>query len=103
MVEFIKNFSKIKASNIAKEQKIDYCNIRRGVAKESKTEKLYKIIKKKIYTILLIEVLTDEEIEALKEIKKDIIDKSVNNLNILDSIDINNIFIVYKIFKEFIE
>ena len=100
LINFLKNFSKIKPSIIARENKIDYSNVKRGLAKDSKINLMYKEIKKKIFTILLIEVLSDEEINAIKDVRDEIIERKEY---VLDSMDLNNIYIVYKIFGEFIE
>lgn len=100
MINFLKNFSSIKPSIIAKENKIDYSNVKRGIAKDSKISLMYNEIKKKIFTILLIEVLSDEEINALKDINSEILERKEF---VLDSLDLNNIYIVYKIFGEFLK
>ena len=99
MINFIQNFAKIKPSLIAKDRNYDYGNIKNGVAKTSKIQDLTREIKKKIFTIFLIENLTDEEILAIQDISKDILQ---TNEYVLDSKDINNIYLVYKIFKEFV-
>lgn len=103
---FIKLFSKIKPSIIAKEIKIDYSNVLNGKAKTEKIELLDKELKKKIFGALIYENLLPREKEALKEIH-DLLGSYKSDVNnafyTIDSIDVINIKILINIFEEYIK
>lgn len=109
MVDFIKNFAKIKASNIAKQNKIDYSNVKKATSRESKIELLYREIRKRIFAILLLENLTEQEKNAINDlyelildIKKDCEKDTQKVIITIDFKDVENIYCLLEIFKEFL-
>lgn len=98
---FLKNFAKIKPSIIAKENKIDYSNVIQNKGKESNLKRIEKEVKKRLAIINLIENLDETEIESIRNLNLEIIDKYKEG-DFINSFDIQYIYNVYKIFKEFI-
>lgn len=100
MDDFLKRFSKIKMTNIAKEHKLDYSNIIQKRAKKEDINFLEKEVKKKTLSILLYENLNQDELNALSELKSFIENRNQTDIYYTcDQKDINNIYILYKIFE----
>ena len=104
MKEFIRNFAKIKATKIAKENSLDYSNIKKGTSTSSKVEELYKEIRKRIFTILLLENLSEEEKESIKNLERFLLNVNKNNSAVItiDYNDVRDFYKIYKIFEEFL-
>lgn len=105
MLSFLKNFSKIKPSLIAKEKNVDYSNIIKGTSSNYNINEITKEVKKKLLVCFLLENLSEEEKNAFYCLKKEfktLIDEN-QDLYIIDQNTINDIYIIIKIFMEFIE
>ncbi len=91
MDKFINNLAKIKMSKIAKENNLDYGNIIRGKAKKEDIEYFNKLIKRKILTMFLYDLITEEEKDCLFMLEKTINFYYENGINEFDIVDICNI------------
>lgn len=101
MSNFIKDISNIKLTKIAKENMLDYSNIRKEKAKKEDIEKFEKELKKKILISLIKENLNPIEHIALLDIR-DFLNYSQDDRGIytIDQNVVNSIYILYKLFEE---
>ena len=85
--------------NIAKEYSMDYSNIMSGKARKQDIELFNNIIKRKILSMFLYELLTDDEKESISEMNSLITFYYEKGINEFDIIDICNIKRIINILK----
>ena len=102
MGNFIKDIAKIKLTQIARKNKLDYSNIIKEKAKKEDIEKFEKELKKEILISLVKENLNDIEKVSFLELR-DFFNNAFSDYHDYYTIDqstLNSIYILYKIFEE---